>query len=232
MQPGSFIKLISDAYRVEEKTVAVYARFLREAGLLTSGARGVNAPHMLPVDAARMTIALLATDKPSQAVAAVNRYRDMTLQPGESSGELPSILFHDDPTLEQVLTRLLAHEPDEGAFDGAPYFEIRENNKTAVLEVKDAIAKFRTASKPVEMRERDHHELFGIRRSRGLASAELMDVALALWVDRFEGCDHNGHPLKLTHPWNDELKGAQRQKRYDEIRAFVRARDADWMKGA
>lgn len=232
MQSGSFIKLIADAYKVEEKTVIVYARFLREAGLLTSGARGVNAPHMRPLDAARMTIALLATDKPSQAVAAVSRYRAMTLCLKESNGELPPMLFHDNPTLEQVLVRLFGTDLDDGAFDCAPYFEIRENDKTAVFEMTGALAKFRTASRPTEMAAQDRREMFGIRRSRGLASAELMIVAGEMWADRFSGCDGDGHPLDLTHPWNEELRGADRRKRYDEICAFVRARDPDWMKGA
>lgn len=232
MQSGSFIKLIADAYKVEEKTVIVYARFLREAGLLTSGARGVNAPHMLPIDAARMTLALLATDKPSQAVTAVSRYREMTLRQQEGDGELPPILFHGRPTLEQVLVRLFGHEPDNGVFDSSPYFEIRENAKSAVFEMKGNSAVFMTATRPAEMAEQDRRELFGIRRSRGLATIELMEVAVNMWVDRFSGRDDRGRPLCLTHPMNDELTGEERRKRYDEIRAFVRARDADWMKGA
>lgn len=129
MQSGSFIKLIADAYKVEEKTVIVYARFLREAGLLTSGARGANAPHRRPLDAARMTIALLATDKPSQAVAAVSRFAAMTLRRDECRGELPQILFHGAPSLEQALVRLFGNNPGCGVFNGAPYFEIHESNK-------------------------------------------------------------------------------------------------------
>lgn len=59
-----------------------------------------------------------------------------------------------------------------------------------------------------------------------------MEVAASMWVDRFSGHDNNGHPLDLTHPINVQLKGEERQKYYDEILAFVCARDADWMKGA
>ncbi|MFQ8434015.1 hypothetical protein [Amaricoccus sp. W119] len=43
-----FLRIVSEAYVVEEKTVAVYARLMREAGLLTTGARGINAPTCTP----------------------------------------------------------------------------------------------------------------------------------------------------------------------------------------
>lgn len=81
MKSGPFIKMIAAAFTVEEKTVTVYARALKEAGLLTSGARGVNAPDMTPLDAARMTIALLACDGPSQAVERVRRFGQIRYSP-------------------------------------------------------------------------------------------------------------------------------------------------------
>lgn len=74
MKSAAFNKLIADAYTVPEKTVTVYARLLKEAGLLTTGARGRNAPDMKPMDAARITVALLATEKPAEAVEACNRF--------------------------------------------------------------------------------------------------------------------------------------------------------------
>lgn len=64
MKSGPFISLVSDAYGVPEPTVRQYARVLKEAGLFTSGARGVNAPDITPHDAARITIAMLATASP------------------------------------------------------------------------------------------------------------------------------------------------------------------------
>jgi hypothetical protein len=55
-------------------TVALVVRQLREHGLLTTGARGVNAPPMTPLDAARVLIALLVTDSPLDAVKAVESF--------------------------------------------------------------------------------------------------------------------------------------------------------------
>jgi hypothetical protein len=62
---------------------------LREAGLLTTGARGVNAPEMKPLDAARLLIGLMVTDKPSLAVAAVSDF-----------GKLPCREPIDEETLD------------------------------------------------------------------------------------------------------------------------------------
>lgn len=75
MKHHAFVEIVSQATAVPEKTVAIFARNLKSAGLLTSGARGVNAPEMTLLDLTRMVIALCATDRPSDAVEATNRYR-------------------------------------------------------------------------------------------------------------------------------------------------------------
>lgn len=65
---GPFITLLSETYGLPESSVAAEARVMREAGWLTTGARGVNAPEMTHVDAARMTLALLSGEPPSKVV--------------------------------------------------------------------------------------------------------------------------------------------------------------------
>lgn len=77
MKLGRFINLLSAAYGVDEKTVKLFCRNLREAGLMTSGARGRNAPDMTPTDLAVVTIALLATDAPSRAVEEFNHFANL-----------------------------------------------------------------------------------------------------------------------------------------------------------
>ncbi|MBU3028953.1 hypothetical protein [Paracoccus marinaquae] len=233
MKSGSFISLISRVYRVDEKTVTLVARSLKEAGLLTTGARGVNAPNMIPLDAARMTIALLSTDSPAKMVEAVERYRDMKLRTVEGDGNLPAYLFGDGPTLEQVLVRMFGAElDDESHFGEFPYFEIQENQKNAVFKMKNTTVKFRTPEPTAELLDKDRAEHSGIMRVRGLAPVALLTVAAEMWASRFYGADDQGYPLALTHPWNDELRGEKRQRRFAEIKAYVRARDTNWMKGA
>ena len=69
MKPGPLALAVAAVLRLDHKSVEVTARALREAGLLTTGARGRNAPDMTPKDLAVHLIAALATDKPARAVA-------------------------------------------------------------------------------------------------------------------------------------------------------------------
>ncbi|MDP2087727.1 MAG: hypothetical protein Q8K20_21235 [Gemmobacter sp.] len=97
-----------------ESTATDYARRLKEAGLLSTGARGVNAPEMTPLDAARFLLAVLTTPSPAQCVERVQRFGQIkyspnfrkryqgyqTIQPEEFG-----TLFQGE-TLEQVLASL------------------------------------------------------------------------------------------------------------------------------
>lgn len=74
--------MIAQAYTTPLKTVTVYARLLKEAGLLTTGARGRNAPDMTPLDAARLTLAMLTTDSPAESVERVKRFGKIKYSPG------------------------------------------------------------------------------------------------------------------------------------------------------
>lgn len=230
MQITPFTNFIADALLVEAATVAIYARDLRKAGLLTTGARGVNAPHMRPLDAARILIALMATDRPSEAVDSVTRWRAMTLRPKETEGELPEYLA-GEPTLEQALVRLIAIDPDPQFWPATwPAFEVARNEKSAMLEwglKKPPRALFRDGR-----REEDRRELTGIRRSTLIAPMVLANVATGMWADRFQGCDEKGYPLQLDHPWNLEGSPERRQARRQEIYDHVRKRVADWRVGA
>ena len=68
MKIGPLISLLSSNYGLPETTVVVIARALREAGWLSSGARGVNAPDMGARDAARLSLALLTGEPPSKVI--------------------------------------------------------------------------------------------------------------------------------------------------------------------
>jgi hypothetical protein len=58
---------VASALDLPEATVSGAFRVLRESGLMTSGARGVNAPDMTDLDAARMLIAMLVNERPAFA---------------------------------------------------------------------------------------------------------------------------------------------------------------------
>ena len=142
---GEFVKVVSKATGVAEATVALFARVLREAGLLTTGARGVNAPHMKAIDAARILIAMMVTEKPSRAAEAVRDFGALRCIEAEvmesGSGFTLEAARHvaPDHTFEEALAALIdiyARDADQayfrdarpslgGAVEWAPYCNVK-----------------------------------------------------------------------------------------------------------
>ena len=183
--------------------------------MLTSGGRGRHAPHMQPIDAARMTIVLLATDKPARAVDRLERFRGLAFQPDESKGPFPTALgIEEGATLETVLTNLFSADMNEDdPFGRAPYVEIQENARRAVIEFTSDEGKcgavFKDTQRTDEQKAYDRGELFGIRQSRGLASVELSNLFVPFYCERRDGksweeieAEQNGGP---TGPDGEEL---------------------------
>jgi hypothetical protein len=69
-----FISGVASILHLPEATISGAFRVLRESGLMTSGARGVNAPDMTDLDAARMLIAMLVNDRPAYAERSVRDF--------------------------------------------------------------------------------------------------------------------------------------------------------------
>lgn len=105
MKQGKFITAISEAYRISYGTVRLFVRELNKAGLLTTGAHGVNAPNMTPLDAARVTIAILGTDKPTQASQAVETYGNLGVNRYYNQGDVPPFALNKEYcfVLEEIL---------------------------------------------------------------------------------------------------------------------------------
>ncbi|MCG7630659.1 hypothetical protein MHM88_22900 [Epibacterium sp. MM17-32] len=112
MKQGKFISAISDAYRIPQGTVRLYVRELNKAGLLTTGAHGVNAPDMTPLDAARVTIAILGTDKPTHAAQAVETYGNLGVNRFYNQGDLPPFATDEDYcfVLEEILEEIFGFQ--------------------------------------------------------------------------------------------------------------------------
>lgn len=190
MKSSTFNELVSEAYRVEPGAVRLYTRFLKEAGLLTTGRGGRGAPEMTPLDAARVTIALLATDKPARAVERLERFRNLPFRADLSQGPFPDALgIEEGATLESVLTKLFSSDLDDIPFSSAPYVEIHENNRSAMIDFHGGEQKavFRDKDRTEEQKSRDRREFMGIRQMRGLASIELMNLHVPFWSERHYG---------------------------------------------
>lgn len=81
MKSAAFNSMLSEALTTPEATVVTFARRLKEAAMLTTGARGRNAPEMTPMDAARVTIAILTCDGPVHCVERVRRFGQIKYSP-------------------------------------------------------------------------------------------------------------------------------------------------------
>ncbi|MEH6834329.1 hypothetical protein [Falsihalocynthiibacter arcticus] len=87
MKQGPMVKLLSECLGVDETRVKYIARCLREEGFLRTGARGVNAPEMTFLDAARLTIALMIDVPPKQAAQEYRRFQRLEVLCGPEIGD-------------------------------------------------------------------------------------------------------------------------------------------------
>lgn len=130
MKSASFNKMIAAALTTPETSVIIYARRLKEAGLMTTGARGRNAPEMTPMDAARLTLAILTTDSPLQCVERVQRFGQIKYSPSFKKNyrgyetiqpDHFATLFKGE-TLEEVLAYMFGLPASMGIEDSCKWF--------------------------------------------------------------------------------------------------------------
>lgn len=131
MKSAAFIQMMAEALTTPSNTVTDYARRLKEAGLLSTGARGVNAPEMKPLDAARLLLAILTTSSAAQCVERVQRFGQIkyspnfrkryrgyqTIQPEEFAQ-----IFKGE-TLEEVLASIFALPETVGIEEACKWFD-------------------------------------------------------------------------------------------------------------
>lgn len=126
MKQAQFITLMSESLGVEEKTIKMIVRILREAGLFTTGARGVNAPDITPLDAVRVVIAVVASTSPSRAVRDVQYFGGLKPDRREDWTDQTGMMGVDpDKTLEETLLDCLENRfPYEAIIGG--YIQLSE----------------------------------------------------------------------------------------------------------
>lgn len=108
MKQAQFISLMSESLGVEEKTMKVIVRTLREAGLFTTGARGVNAPDITSLDAVRVVLAVVASQSPSRSIKDVLYFGALKPDLREECLDNTAMLGLDpEKTLEQTLVDYL-----------------------------------------------------------------------------------------------------------------------------
>ena len=76
---------------VPEKTVAIYARHLREARLITTGGRGPGSADMTPRDCANLLIAIMGAEYAKDAAQVIKKYRPIVAGVERISWRLPKM---------------------------------------------------------------------------------------------------------------------------------------------
>lgn len=186
MKHGTFVDLVSQSCGVPKKTVALIARNLKSAGLLTTGARGVNAPEMVVMDLARMVIALCATDRPAEVVDATKRFcaaRCAKRTEFEVEGEVLATAEEGD-ILEDVLAGFLGM-PANALVLFPLFFAVRETQAVAELTFQDTRVFF--YEKQDESEARDAWSVRGVRTTRDISSHSLQEMALPFALENADG---------------------------------------------
>lgn len=113
VKAAGFIEGMAEVMGLPVETVRVAYRAMRTEGLLTSGARGVNAPDMIALDAARMLIWGLVSDRPMDAVNAVLDFGSLPFVEAFERNPIYPQSSHDhfpkNTTLELALVWLLTN---------------------------------------------------------------------------------------------------------------------------
>lgn len=150
MRIGPLISVLSSTYGIPEASVVLVARAMREAGWISTGARGVNAPEMTAADAARLTIALLTGETPGKVVEEFELVR--TLQTGDLYPDVGFVSAENlakDHTFEDAVTALFAATMDADHLRrwGEPYMgNIFGPSYKVVLDSSQRTAEVQTPS--------------------------------------------------------------------------------------
>lgn len=202
--------MLADSLGLDVSSVRLVARVIREAGHLTTGPRGVNAPHMTHADAARMVLAILTGEPPSRVVSAYCDLRSLETFPDPNN---PSLLRHQnldgrpienlEDHLTWVLRELSKPEPSEFLLletarvqpSFRAHIEVEQGHRLANMLIggkwvefvrKDSAAAFRAASRknsfPVG---RDAETAWqsrppGMQVKRSVGTDELLVIAKAI----------------------------------------------------
>ncbi|PQO22004.1 hypothetical protein C2I36_15365 [Rhodobacteraceae bacterium WD3A24] len=114
---SELIPTLARVLPMPEKTVAMYARHLREAHLVSTGGRGPGAAQMTATDCARLLIAIMAADQVKDAVSAVETFWPLELEEINTRHSLPEAMKEDWATLpDTILDTMMPDGAEEQSF--------------------------------------------------------------------------------------------------------------------
>ncbi|WP_290689408.1 MULTISPECIES: hypothetical protein [unclassified Haematobacter] len=137
MKPGPFVSLVALLGRLDEKTLAVHARALRDAGILEKGGRGRSGLEVDHVYLAKLLISRMGTASPARAVETYQRFAAMQMPHDAGHWLIQSRLPNPDHTLLDLITLLCdpaaplsPKTPFEVTFIGSAMVEVKIGKET------------------------------------------------------------------------------------------------------
>ena len=113
---SELVEIVAMVEGMDPSRVALIARNVREAGLITTGGRGPSAGKMTNTDAANLLIAVNTAETVSEAAGAVRRYRRL-----EAFGHESHRRFKFGDCLEQLIhSASIKALPERYLFDPVP----------------------------------------------------------------------------------------------------------------
>jgi hypothetical protein len=95
MTPGQLVQAMTIALDVPRKNVVAHDRNLALAGLRSVGGRGLSAPAVTPLDAARLLVANLAALRTMDSVATVRNFESAMFVPPSTHASVAAALRED-----------------------------------------------------------------------------------------------------------------------------------------
>lgn len=187
--------------RVDEKTLVVHARALRDAGVLDKGGRGRSAIEVDHVYLAKLLTSRMGTDKPARAVEAYERFSGLQLSTEWNHHLVESMLPDPDHRLIDFMTvicdpavTLSSEHQFEVAFIGSAIVEVRTEQGTLIYidreyfnstaaELSAVEGDGETRSNILGKAAASMHSLIGITESRSFTSD---------WLEFFKGITLRG----------------------------------------
>ena len=231
MTPGQLVHAVAIALDVPEETVTQHDRNLVIAGLRTKGGRGRAAPHVTPLDAARVLVATLGSIRAVDSVQVLRAYESMYYKPSdwdeitihgrkEKRGPLAQLFsawiraYPLKHNFVEVVAQLikLASEPiadlETFAKEFAPYNIACSSDRASIKYVEEFFP-FRPQPFPNPADERGKRR-YGIRQQRDIPGTAIMLLGRAF--------RENGLNYSSTKEALDEWFGEEPAKKSTRVR--------------
>lgn len=151
---SELIPALAQVLPMPEKTVAMYARQLREARLISTGGRGPGAAQMTATDCARILIAIMAADQVKNAASAVEIFWPLELEEINTKHSVPEEAREDWAALPDTIIDIMMPDGAEEQSFGETVAALIDAVRLGILT--ETMAHLEDAHLRVEIERRFH----------------------------------------------------------------------------